>query len=245
MKKLLVCAVVAVAAALAWNVSSASAHHPEVVASNVCTNGVPGIEVTASAWVTDWTADHRVNNNVRIDVTGNGVSLTSSGTFVAPDYSFTRQFDVPGAVGQTLTVRATSVAAWGPNGEYGSAGEFRETTVTVAPPCNETTTTTTAAPTTTVAPGASGTSVPPTTAPVTTAAPTTTAAPATTAPAGNSATEVEGITQVRPQVPDAGAQAAGQLAFTGRDETTAVFAGVGLLLAGTGLVLGARRRRDA
>jgi LPXTG-motif cell wall-anchored protein len=256
MKKLLVSAVLVVAVAFLWNTSGASAHHPEVVARNVCVDGVPGIEVTTTAWQTDWTPDHRINTNVRIDVTGNGVALTSTGTFVGPDYAFTRQFATPNAVGQTLTVRATSVAPWGPNGEYGSAGEYRETTVTVAPPCDEMPTTTTAAPTTTaspsttVSPGSSATSVPSTVAPATTtpvtSTPATTAAPATTAPAsnaGDAATEVEAATQVRDAGPQA--QGAAQLAFTGRDTTTPIFVGAGLLLAGAGLVLGTRRRRDA
>jgi LPXTG-motif cell wall-anchored protein len=230
MKKLLVCSVVAVVAALAWNVSSASAHHPEVVVTTDCPDGVPTIEVTAYAW-TDlppgWGTDHRVNNNIRIDVDGPGVDLTASGAFAAPDYSFTVGFDVPVAAGTTLTVRATSVGPWGPNGEYGSTGEYRETTVTVEPPCEEGgTTTTTAPPTTTVAPGGGSTSVPPT---------PTTATP-TTIP-----TDVGGIVEIRPQVPDSGDNA-DQLAFTGTDSTNLLLAGVGLLAAGAGLVLSARRR---
>jgi LPXTG-motif cell wall-anchored protein len=245
MKKLLVCTFVAVVAALTWNMSSASAHHPDVVATNVCTDGVPTIEVTASAWTElppGWGQDHRQNNNVRIDVTGPGVNLTTSGAFTPPSYSVTTQFAVPQAVGQTLTVRVTSVAPWGPNGEYGSAGEFRETTVTVAPPCDEGTTTTaaptttSAAPTTTVGPGAGGTtSVPP--------APTT-APPSGGSGSGNAGggTEVGGITEVRPQVPAPSGDAAAQLAFTGTESTTLVLAGIGLLAAGLGLVIGVRRR---
>jgi LPXTG-motif cell wall-anchored protein len=243
MKKLLVCSVVAVVAALAWNIAPASAHHPEVVATNVCSGGVPSIDVTATAWADlppGWTPDHRVNNNVRIDVDGPGVDLTASGAFAAPGYSFTVQFAVPQAVGQTLTVRVTSVAPWGVNGEYGSAGEFRETTVTVAPPCDEgpTTTvpsTTTAAPTTTtVAPGSGATtSAPP--------APTT-----TVAGTGGTTTTVEvgGAVEVRPQVPTSGDGAA-QIAFTGSESTNLLLAGIGLLAAGAGLVLGTRRRREA
>jgi hypothetical protein len=242
MKKLLVCSLVAVVAALAWNVGSASAHHPEVVATNVCTDGVPTIEVTAFAWTdlpAGWAPDHRVNNNIRIDVIGPG--LTASGAFAAPDYSFTVQFAVPQSVGQTLTVRVTSVAAWGPNGEYGSAGQSRETTVTVAPPCNEgTTTTTTAAPTTTtaaptsttVAPDAGATTVPPT---------PTTAPPG--ANSGNTSTEVGGVVEVRPQVPTPPAgDAAAQLAFTGGNTSGLLLGGFGLVVLGLALVLSTRRR---
>src|SRR5262249_42520483 len=145
-------------------------------------------------------------------------------------YSITTQFAVPQAVGQTLTVRVTSVAPWGPNGEYGSAGETRFTTVTVAPPCNDMTTTTTA--------------------PTTTAAPTTTLGPhsgppPTPAPpsgGNNGSTEVEGAVEVRPQVPAPSADAAAQLAFTGSESTTTIMAGLGLLAAGTALVLATRRR---
>jgi LPXTG-motif cell wall-anchored protein len=243
MKKLLVCTLVAVAAALAWNVSSASAHHPEVVATNVCTDGVPSIQVTATAWADlppGWTPDHRINNNIRIDVDGPGVDLTSNGAFTAPDYSFTLQFAVPQAVGQTLTVRVTSVASWGANGEYGSAGEFRETTVTVAPPCNEGTTTTTAAPTT-VAPTTAPTTTPatPDSGATTSVPPTPTTAPG--AGGSNTSTEVGGVVEVRPQVPSSG-DAAAQIAFTGSDSTALVLAGIGMLAAGSALVLTARRR---
>jgi LPXTG-motif cell wall-anchored protein len=242
MKKLLVCSFVAVVAGLAWSVSSAGAHHPEVVAVNVCPDGVPTIEVTATAWADlppGWTTDHRVNNNVRIDVDGPGVDLTASGAFTGPDFSITTQFAVPQAVGETLTVRVTSVAPWGPDGEYGSAGEFRETTVTVAPPCDDMTTTTTTAapttttapPTTTVAPGAEGTtSVPP--------------APTTAPPSSGNGdgAEVGGVVEVRPQAPSRSGDAAAQLAFTGTESTGLVLAGVGLLAAGLGLVIGVRRR---
>src|SRR5204863_24264 len=78
-----------------------------------------------------------------IDVDGPGVDLSASGAFVAPDYSFSAGFAVPTAAGQTLTIRVTSVAPWGPSGEYGSAGEFRETTIVVQPPCDESGSTTT------------------------------------------------------------------------------------------------------
>jgi hypothetical protein len=248
MKKLLVCSFVAVIAALTWNISSASAHHPEVVATNVCTDGVPTIEVTATAWADlppGWGVDHRINNNVRIDVDGPGVDLTASGAFTAPGYSITTQFAVPQAVGQTLTVRVTSVAPWGASGEYGSAGEFRETTVTVAAPCTEGTSSTTAAPTTaapttaapttTVGSGSGGTtSLPP--------APTPTTAPPTGGSnAGDAGTQVGGVVEVRPQIPGSG-DAAAQLAFTGGESTSLVLAGVGLLAAGLGLVIGVRRR---
>jgi biotin carboxyl carrier protein len=222
-KKLLVCAVLAAGASLTWFVTAASAHHPEVTAVNVCAEGVPSIDVTATAWQTSLGEDHRVDHLVRIDVTGDGTNLTASGAFGPPSYAITARFAVPQAVGKTLHVRATSVAPWGPNEQYGSAGEFRETTVTVAGPCTPPSTTTT-------------------TLPSATAPPPSTAAPpvATTAPPVPDATEVEGRTEVRAEVP--GTVTATELAFTGGDVTARVVAGTALFAAGLLLAWGASRR---
>lgn len=246
-KKLLAVAGVITVASFIWGTGSAFAHHPEVVATNVCTEAgaAPTIQVVATAWETNWGDDHRVNNDVRIDVTGPGVNLTRSGKFVAPDYSITTTFAVPGAEGRTLTVRVTSVAPWGPNGEFGSAGEFRETTVTVAPPCNDSTTTTST--TTTVPP--STTTQPP--APTTTAAPVTpTTTPPSSSGSSNVTTEVEGKVQTRDDSPDAAAAArqsaqGGQLAFTGAETNLLVGLAVGSLALGAALVGLGRRRRTS
>jgi hypothetical protein len=244
-KKLLAAAGILAVASFFWGAGVASAHHPEVVATNVCaeTGAVPTIQVVATAWQTDWGNDHRVNNDVRIDVTGPGVNLSRSGTFVGPDYSITTTFAVPGAEGRTLTVRVTSVAPWGPNGEFGSAGEFRETTVTVAPPCPGTSTTTT-----TVPPTTTSTPAPPTTtaAPV---SPTTT--PSSGAGSADVPTEVAGKVQTRDDSPDSAAASrqtgaqAGQLAFTGAETNLLVGVALGSLALGAALVGLGRRRRTS
>jgi hypothetical protein len=212
-KKLLAFVGAAVVVTLALGITAASAHHPDVVATNVCVNGTPSIQVTASAWVTDWGDDHRVNHNVRIDVTGNGVNLTGSGAFAGPSYAFTRTFAVAGAEGKTLTVRATAVVPWGPNEEFGSAGTFSETTVTVANPCPVSTTTTTTTP------------------------PSTTAAPTTTVP-----TEVEAATETPPGDAGASVATQPNLAFTGSNTGPALLLGVLLLAGGIVLVRVGRRR---
>jgi hypothetical protein len=225
-KKLLAFAAVAAAATLLWGVGPASAHHPDVVATTVCPSGTASIKVDATAWVTDWGAAHRVNNKVRIDLTGAGVNQTANGSFAAPDFTMSRTFAVPASTGQTLNVRVTAVDAWGPNGEYGSAGTFSETTVTVQPPCPGSTTTTTRPPSSTTTP-------PSTSAPVT-------SAPATTVPV-----EVGGITEL-PADNDADAGAVGgangpSLAFTGADTVPMIVFGVLLLAAGVALVRVGRR----
>jgi hypothetical protein len=248
-KKLLAAAGLLAVVSLFWGVGVASAHHPEVVATNVCaeTGAVPTIQVVATAWETDWGNDHRVNNDVRIDVTGPGVNLTRSGSFAAPGYAITTTFAVPGAEGRTLTVRVTSVAPWGPNGEYGSAGEYRETTVTVAPPCPANTTTTT---TSTVPPSSTTTAPPvsPTTTPPSTGTGSGSSATGTGSGSGsaNVPVEVEGRVQTRDDSPDSAAAArqaqSGQLAFTGAETNLLVGLALGSLALG-GALVGLGRRR--
>lgn len=176
--------------------SVASAHHPEIQATPVCfSETIARVTVTTSAWVTP-EPDHRINNNVVVTIAGQ----TFNGAFTAANgYQFSVFVDVP-ANGATYVARATAVTAWGPNGEFGSAGEFRETSVTVPPQCvgNGTTTTTTTSTTTTTVPPTTAppTTVPPTTAPPTTAPPTTappTTAPPTTAPPTTVAPVVETV----------------------------------------------------
>jgi hypothetical protein len=134
--KLFTMAVLTGGATLALGVLPASAHYPEVTATNACVDGHPAIEVRATAWQTDLPNDHRMNRNVRVDISGPHTSDGVTGLFVAPDFWSQAEFAVPDAVGDTLTARATAIDAWGPNGEYGYAGTYRETTIDVVDVCH-------------------------------------------------------------------------------------------------------------
>ena len=212
--------------------SVASAHHPEIQATSVCFSETTArITVTASAWTTP-EADHRINTNVVITV----ANQTFNGAFTAANgYQFSATVDVP-ANGATYVARATAVTAWGPNGEFGSAGEFRETSVTVPTACVETgttTTTTTSTTTTTVPP----TTVPPTTAPPTSAAPTTISTVSTTAPTTTIGVQVGGIIEERVGV--------SVLARTGRPVLPSLIVGLSLVLIGAFIEVRARSRSKA
>ena len=119
------------------------------------------MRIDSTSWITDLN-DHRYNANVAISfdgaVVGSGAYLPGNG------YGFTLLYSTP-ADGRAHTVRATAVAGFGPTGEFGGVGEFRETTVTLPVDCSSTaTTTTTTTPpgtvTTTTAPGSVTTTVP-------------------------------------------------------------------------------------
>jgi hypothetical protein len=213
--------------------SVASAHHPEIQATSVCFSETTArITVTASAWTTP-EADHRINTNVVITV----ANQTFNGAFTAANgYQFSASVNVP-ANGATYVARATAVTAWGPNGEFGSAGEFRETSVTVPTACVETgtttTTTTTSTTTTTVPP----TTVPPTTAPPTSAAPTTVSTVSTTAPTTTIGVQVGGIIEERVGV--------SVLARTGRPVLPSLIVGLSLVLIGAFIEVRARSRSKA
>jgi hypothetical protein len=149
--------------------------------------------------------------------------------FVSPDYEARVVFEVPGAIGDTLTVRATAVAPWGPNGEYGYAGTWRETTITVADVC----------------PPPEGTygnedrpivTSPP---PPSVDAPPPTLAPTEGAPAPPPV-QVMGASVTR--VPAQTAAPATELAFTGDHTTTLASFGAVALVIGSAAVLATRRR---
>lgn len=205
-----------------------SAHHPEIAATPQCYSATTArITVTASAWVTP-EPGHRINNNVEVTIAGQ----TFSGAFTdANGYQFSGTVDVP-ADGATYTARATAIAPWGLNGEYGSAGEFRETTVTVPTECVAGATSTTLPPTT----------LPTTTAPSTTAPSTTVAsitAPTSTVGTGTPtptvAVQVQGIIETRADI----------LARTGTNTIPLMVIGAALVLVGAFVELNVRRRRHA
>jgi hypothetical protein len=214
------------ALAFIWPQSPASAHHPEIRAENVCLEGVPAVAVTATAWETDLEPTRRVNTDVRIDASGPHTAVTLGGNFVAPDYEARVMFQVPNAIGDTLIVRATAVAPWGPNQEFGYAGTWRETTVTIANVCPD---------------GTFGSEERPA---------TTVAAPPTTAAAQGSATpppvQVLGatVTRVPAQIP-AQTGAPRQLAFTGGDNVQLAPYGLTALIGGCLMVAATNRRRGS
>ena len=138
---------------MALLINGADAHHPEVSASSTCASGQAAVRIDSASWISD-IPDHRYNPNIAISFDG---AVIGSGSYVPSNgYAFTLLYGAP-ADGRTHTVRATAVGAFGPSGEYGNIGEYRETTVTLPVNCASTATTTTTAPTTTT-----------TTAPVTT-----------------------------------------------------------------------------
>jgi len=201
----------------------------------VCFNETSArITVTATAWTTP-EPDHRINPNVVVTIAGQ----TFNGAFNAGNgYQFSVQVTVP-ANGATYVARATAVAAWGPNGEFGSAGEFRETTVTVPTACVEggTTTTTTSTTTTSSTSTTTSTTVPTTTAPPTTAAPTTAATVSTTAPPTTIGVQVGGIIEER--------VGTSVLARTGRPIAPSLIVGLSLIFIGAFIELRARARSKA
>ena len=161
-----------------------------------------------------------------------------------------------------MSPASTAVVPWGPNGEFGSAGEFRETTVTAPNPCvvgNTTTTTTTTSTTTTTAPPTTAppTTAPPTTVPSSTAPPTTvpssTVAPTTVAQSTTAAPTTAAVTTGAPTT--IGVQvggiieeraSVGVLARTGpRPVTTFFVVGLSLVLIGAFIELRARTRSNA
>ena len=115
---------------------AASAHHPEIAAQISC--GQPKqvvVSFTATSWMTA-DANRRVNNEIAIDIVVGGVTTrVTTGAFTAGDgYTFGGTVTLARPTG-TVVVRATAIAPFGPNGEYASQGETRETSVLGLPPC--------------------------------------------------------------------------------------------------------------
>lgn len=131
-----------ITATFALMMRGADAHHPEVTASAVCADGQSIVTIRATSWETD-EAPRRHNNDVVVTfdavVVGRGVFVPSN------QYSFEIPYRTA-TDGATHTVRAAAVAPFGPQGEFGDAGSFRETTVTTPSNCSPA-----AAPTTTIA----------------------------------------------------------------------------------------------
>jgi len=214
------------------------AHNPEISASAECIVPTDQARITidVNSWNTELPPEHRVHNDVVVNVTGpNNFNQTFHNAFnAANNYGFTITIQVP-ANGATYTATATTSQYWGPNGDIVVAvgPQSRSATVTVPQPCLPATTTT--APTTT----APTTTAPTTTAPTTST--TTIATTTTTIP-----TQVEGIVETAPTTTVVGTAVLGVvLARTGTNAMPLVFGGIMLVLLGVAVELNARRRRNA
>jgi hypothetical protein len=180
--RLAIAAAVIVTGGFGVLVRGADAHHPEVAATAVCANGTVQVSIRSTSWETD-EAPRRYNSDVSISfdgvVVGRGAFLPTNG------YTFTITTQaVPD--GGSHIVRATALAAFGPAGEFGDAGAFREAAVTLPSGCqNGPSSTTTSPPTATTT-----TSIAPAPTSTTVAAPSTTS----TVPVA-----VGGIIETRPE----------------------------------------------
>lgn len=177
-RKLLLAAT-ATAATIVGTAGAASAHHPDITASVGCKNdsNLASVFLKATPWSTQEPA-RQVNAEVWFEqFNGSTWSQVSfPGSFNPGQGPIVREVIVE--AGKSYRFRAINTKPWGPNGEYGSVGEWRDITVNVDPkPCAKPAPTTTATvPPTTVTPPSTTVPAPPvTTVPV--APPTTTVTP--------------------------------------------------------------------
>ena len=121
---------------LAVLVRLASAHHPELTASATCGTGGAVVRWTAVAWQTT-ESDRRVNHDVRVQayISGTWQEIGRSSFSAANNYEFTGTYDLPAAVTGTLPLKVTSIVRWGEAENYGSGGEYRQTTVSIPSSC--------------------------------------------------------------------------------------------------------------
>lgn len=157
------------AAGLIATAGPAAAHHPEISATVGCKNpsNLASVFLKAVPWSTQEPA-RQINKEIWFEQYDGSAwqQVSFPGSFNTGQGPIVREVIVE--AGKTYRFRAINTAPWGPNGEYGSVGEWRDITVTVdSKPCPvETPATTVPAPTTTAP-----------TPPATTVAP-----PATTTP---------------------------------------------------------------
>lgn len=111
------------AGVLAFSVSPAGAHHPEIEGSIECpaTGGDAVVNYTATAWV-PLNGNEIGRQNDLIEIYANG-ALIGSGSFDAPTYSFTGSAPLPAGlgVGDTVTLTALAVGDWGSGAAGGSS----------------------------------------------------------------------------------------------------------------------------
>jgi hypothetical protein len=109
--------------------NTAYAHHPTISAEAVCDAHIGSVVInyTSTAWDS---GDPVSRENAQIDVSFDG-SVVGTGSYEAPDYSFSGSEAAPAgsSVGDVVTVTATAVADWG-NGTA-AGGSSSSTTVTI------------------------------------------------------------------------------------------------------------------
>lgn len=105
--------------------NSAFAHHPEITAEAVCeeSTGSVVINYTSTAWES---GDPVSRENAQVDVLFDG-TVVDSGSYSAPDYSFSGSMPPPAGAGtgDTVVVTALAVADWG-NGTMGGSSRSVE-----------------------------------------------------------------------------------------------------------------------
>ena len=147
------------AAGLFLMIQTAGAHFPDIAASAACADATSGnakVVITVTSWQTDLAAGHRQDNDIAVSWDG---AVVQHGVFTPENgYSFKVTL-TPVADGTTHTATATAIAAFGPNGEFGFAGELRTVSVVLPKDCVPPPATTTAAPTTTAKAQVLGTTV--------------------------------------------------------------------------------------
>ena len=105
---------------------TALAHHPTIVATAVCSEGVAVIEYTS----TSWSLLPLEGENPQIDISVNGVVVASGAYVYASGNTFSGTTAAPS--GTTAVVSALAVGTWG-NGFAG--GQSESTTVTIPTDC--------------------------------------------------------------------------------------------------------------
>lgn len=133
----LILAATATAATILGTAGTASAHHPDITASVGCKNdsNLASVFLKATPWSTQEPA-RQVNAEVWFEqFNGSTWSQVSfPGSFNPGQGPIVREVIVE--AGKSYRFRAINTKPWGPNGEYGSVGEWRDITVTVDPkPC--------------------------------------------------------------------------------------------------------------
>jgi len=114
-------------------VQKAFAHHPSVIASAICSNGVAVIDYAASSW--DPGNPNGEGDNPEIDILFNGVAL-ASGAFLPsqiPPDQFSGTVNAPQG-STTVDVQAIAVGIWGDN--YPAGDVSGVVTVTIPTNCS-------------------------------------------------------------------------------------------------------------
>lgn len=123
MKKLITVLTLALLGSVMAFAGTAAAHHPLISAEIVCDDpsGELVINYVSTAWAGDGTDASR--SNAQIDIYVDYV-LADSGSYTAPDFSFSGTLPIPAGktTGDTVTVTTLAVADWG-NGYPGGSGE--------------------------------------------------------------------------------------------------------------------------